>query len=77
MRASCYNLSSLSVETSGILEESLQVDGITITQAPETVVKADMPESAIESGYIGFVLSPEEIGQELLRIAHAPPPKAT
>ena len=29
-----------------------------------------MPESAIASGCIDFVLSPEEIAQELVRIAH-------
>lgn len=42
-------------------------------QSPETAVKPDMPESAIESGYIDFVLSPKDIAQELVRIAHAPP----
>jgi chemotaxis response regulator CheB len=30
-----------------------------------------MPESAIASGCIDFVLSPEEIAVELVRIAHA------
>ena len=47
------------------------VGGITIAQKPETAKQPDMPESAIESGCIDFVLSPEEISQEIVRIAHA------
>ena len=46
------------------------VGGITIAQKPETAKQPDMPESAIESGCIDFVLSPEEISQEIVRIAH-------
>jgi two-component system chemotaxis response regulator CheB len=42
--------------------------GITIAQKPETAWAPDMPESAIASGYIDFVLSPEEISQQILRI---------
>jgi chemotaxis response regulator CheB len=30
-----------------------------------------MPESAIESGCIDFVLSPEDIAKEIVRIANA------
>jgi len=48
-----------------------QVGGITIAQKPDTASQPDMPESAIESGCIDFVLSPEEIAKELVRIAHA------
>jgi len=29
-----------------------------------------MPESAIASGYIDFILAPEEIAKEIVRIAH-------
>ena len=47
------------------------VGGITIAQKPETAKQPDMPESAIESGCIDFVLSPEDIAQEIVRIAHA------
>jgi two-component system chemotaxis response regulator CheB len=47
------------------------VGGITIAQKLETAIQPDMPESAIASGYIDFVLSPEEIAQEIIRIAHA------
>ena len=52
-----------------------QVGGMTIAQSPETAAQPDMPKSAIKSGYIDFVGSPEGIAQELERIAHAPPTK--
>jgi chemotaxis response regulator CheB len=44
--------------------------GTTIAQEPETAVHPDMPASAIASGCIDFVLSPEEIAQQIIRIAH-------
>ena len=47
-----------------------EVGGITIAQKPETAVQPDMPESAIASGYIDFILAPEEIAKEIVRIAH-------
>ncbi|MBY0412011.1 MAG: chemotaxis protein CheB [Burkholderiaceae bacterium] len=45
------------------------VGGITIAQKLETAIQPDMPESAIASGYIDFVLSPEDIATEIVRIA--------
>ena len=48
-----------------------EVGGITIAQKPETAVQPDMPGSAIASGCIDFILSPEDIGQEIVRIARA------
>ena len=48
-----------------------EVGGITIAQKLGTARQPDMPESAIESGCIDFVLSPEEIAQEIVRIARA------
>lgn len=48
-----------------------EVGGITIAQQPDTAAKPDMPESAIASGCIDFILSPEEIAQEIVRIANA------
>jgi two-component system chemotaxis response regulator CheB len=45
--------------------------GITIAQKPDTAGQPDMPESAIASGCVDFVLSPEEIAQEILKIARA------
>jgi chemotaxis response regulator CheB len=46
-----------------------EVGGITIAQKPDTATQPDMPESAIASGCIDFVLSPENIAQEIVRIA--------
>lgn len=47
-----------------------EVDGITIAQKPETAGQPDMPETAIDSGCIDFVLSPEMIAQKIIKIAH-------
>jgi two-component system chemotaxis response regulator CheB len=47
------------------------VGGITIAQKPDTAGQPDMPESAIASGCIDFVLSPEKIAEEIVRIARA------
>ena len=46
-----------------------EVGGITIAQKPDTAAQPDMPESAIASGCIDFVLSPEDIAREIKRIA--------
>ena len=48
-----------------------EVGGITIAQKLDTAVQPDMPESAIASGCIDFILSPEDIAQQIVRIAHA------
>jgi two-component system, chemotaxis family, protein-glutamate methylesterase/glutaminase len=45
------------------------VGGITIAQKPETAAQPDMPESAIASGCIDFILSPEEIAKKIIQIA--------
>lgn len=45
------------------------IGGVTIAQKPITARQADMPESAISSGCIDFILAPEEIAQEIIRIA--------
>ena len=50
-----------------------EVGGITIAQKPDTAGQPDMPESAIDSGCIDFVLSPEDIAKEIVRIAQAQP----
>jgi chemotaxis response regulator CheB len=52
------------------------VGGITIAQKPDTAGQPDMPESAIASGYIDYILSPEDIAIEIVRIAHAEPEAA-
>lgn len=48
-----------------------EVGGVTIAQKPDTAEQPDMPKSAIASGCIDFVLSPEDIAREIVRIAHA------
>jgi two-component system chemotaxis response regulator CheB len=48
-----------------------EAGGITIAQKLDTAEHPDMPESAIASGCIDFVLSPEDIAQQIIRIAHA------
>jgi chemotaxis response regulator CheB len=45
------------------------VGGITLAQQLSTASQPDMPESAIDSGCIDFVLSPEGIAEEIVRIA--------
>jgi two-component system chemotaxis response regulator CheB len=47
-----------------------EVGGITIAQRLDTARQPDMPESALESGCIDFVLSPEDIAKEIVRIAN-------
>src|SRR5512133_3303805 len=48
-----------------------EAGGITIAQKPDTAAQPDMPESAISSGYIDYILSPEDIAKEIKRIARA------
>lgn len=48
-----------------------EVGGTTIAQKLETAEQRDMPESAIESGCIDFILSPEEIADKIVKIAKA------
>ena len=48
-----------------------EVGGTTIAQRLDTAVQPDMPESAIASGCIDFILRPEEIAAEIVRIARA------
>lgn len=45
------------------------VGGITIAQLPETASQPDMPETAIASGCIDYILSPENIALQIVKIA--------
>ncbi|OQW69748.1 MAG: chemotaxis protein CheB [Proteobacteria bacterium ST_bin11] len=47
------------------------VGGITIAQKLDTAIQPDMPASAIASGCIDFVLSPENIAEVIVDIASA------
>jgi chemotaxis response regulator CheB len=46
-----------------------EVGGITIAQKLDTAEQPDMPESAINSGYVDFILSPEDIARKIANIA--------
>lgn len=46
-----------------------EVGGITIAQNLSTAIQPEMPKSAIASGCIDFILSPENIAEEIIRIA--------
>jgi chemotaxis response regulator CheB len=48
-----------------------EAGGISIAQKPDTAKQPDMPESAIESGCIDFVLSPEDIARQIVQIARS------
>src|SRR4029453_14753969 len=50
-----------------------EVGGITIAQKLETAGEPDMPASAIASGRIDFIFSPEDIAREIVRIARRTP----
>jgi len=51
--------------------EIKEMGGITFAQKPATAKQPDMPKSAIASGCIDLVLSPEAIAAEIVRIARA------
>lgn len=46
-----------------------EIVGITIAQKPDTAGARDMPESAIDTGCIDFILSPENIAAQIRKIA--------
>lgn len=45
-----------------------EVGGITIAQKLDTASQPDMPETAIDTGWIDFVLSPEDIARKIVHI---------
>jgi two-component system chemotaxis response regulator CheB len=45
-----------------------EAGGVVIAQKLDTAAQPDMPESAIESGCVDFVLSPENIAEQISRI---------
>jgi two-component system chemotaxis response regulator CheB len=54
-----------------------EVGGITIAQKLSTAIQPDMPGSAIASGCVDFVLAPEEIADEIVRIARSETPSTS
>ncbi len=47
-----------------------EAGGTTIAQRLDTAKQPDMPETAISSGYVDFILSPEEIAKAIINIAN-------
>ena len=70
-------VSGLDADGAEALNSIKEVGGITIAQTPDTAEWSDMPESAIKTGHIDFVLSLEDIAKKIAEIAHAFPGKAT
>jgi len=62
-------LSGTATDGSRGLKEIKAVGGITFAQSPQSSKFDGMPISAIATGAVDFVLPPEEIGSELVRIA--------
>ena len=62
-------VSGLDGDGAAALRGIKEVGGVTIAQRPDTAIQPDMPESAIASGSIDFVLSPEEIAEKIKEIA--------
>jgi len=52
----------------GALCEIREVGGITIAQRLDTAQTPDMPESAIASGCIDYIVSPEDMGSKIAEI---------
>ena len=59
------------------LRDIKEAGGITIAQTPEMSEWSDMPETAIKTGFIDFVLSSESIAQKIAQIARTFPGAAS
>ena len=55
------------------LREIKEAGGITFAQKLDTAGQPDMPKSAIATGFVDYILSPENIAKEIVRIAGALP----
>jgi two-component system chemotaxis response regulator CheB len=64
-------VSGMDADGAAALRDIKDVGGITIAQTPDTAEWSDMPESAIKTGCVDFILSVEDIAREIVRIAHA------
>jgi chemotaxis response regulator CheB len=64
-------VSGLDGDGADALSAIKEVGGITIAQKPETAQQPDMPETAIKTGEVDFVLSPEDIAKKIIQIASA------
>ena len=71
-RAICIVLSGTGSDGSAGVEAVKAAGGITFAQDASSAKYASMPESAVATKSVDFVLSPEDISKELVRIAHHP-----
>lgn len=62
-------VSGLDGDGAAAMSKIKEVGGITIAQKPETASEPSMPESAIDTGFIDFILTPEEIAKKIIQIA--------
>lgn len=62
-------VSGLDSDGADALKEIKAAGGITIAQTPETAEWSDMPESAIKTGCVDYILSVEAIAQRISQIA--------
>jgi two-component system CheB/CheR fusion protein len=54
------------------LEAIKEAGGITFAQCHDSAQVSSMPNTAVASGHVDFVLTPQEIAQELAKISHHP-----
>jgi chemotaxis response regulator CheB len=64
-------LSGMGYDGTAALQSVKAVGGINVAQSLLTAKRKDMPRSAIDTGYVDFVLSPEEIGDALNKLSGA------
>jgi two-component system chemotaxis response regulator CheB len=61
-------LSGVGSDGADALRSIKAAGGVTFVQKRETAQHPDMPQNAIDTGFVDFELSPEEIAHELVRI---------
>ena len=61
-------VSGLDGDGAAAMGDIKQVGGITFAQAPDTAEWSDMPEGAIKTGFVDFVLPAEEIALKIAEI---------
>jgi chemotaxis response regulator CheB len=68
-RAVAVILSGMDADGAQALKAVKEAGGITFAQDLETAEYCDMPRNAIQTGFVDFVLTPQKIAAELLRLA--------
>ena len=62
-------LSGLDGDGAEALEDFRRNGGITIAQEPKSCANPEMPEAAIETGYVDYILPPDQIATQLEAIS--------